>query len=354
MANTVIAQAPAIRLENLVKNYGRTMVVRSISLDVMPGEIVALLGPSGCGKTTTLRMIAGLVEPTDGKIVLFDKEISHVPVNRRNVGILFQSYALFPHMTVEKNIAFGLSVWQRRTPPARMRELVAEAIRLVRLQGFEKRYPSELSGGQQQRVALARALVVEPQVLLLDEPFGALDKALRVEMQDEVRALTTRLGLTTVLVTHDQEEAMIMADRIAVMNGGLIAQIGTAADLYERPADPFIADFIGTTNVFDVVVGSDGMAVDASSGLSFPLAGDVPTGSVKVALRPERVRLDDGGSLMMDVTKVSYRGTAIAVSLKHGSGRVVEAAVINDGRQVPSVGDSVRVGWRPQDIMVLA
>src|SRR5712672_2742802 len=240
--------AASVRLKELTKLFGSTRAVDRVSLTIEPGSMVALLGPSGCGKTTTLRMIAGLAEPSAGEIFLDERSITRVPVHRRNIGMLFQNYALFPHMTVAENIAFGLET--RGIKRAAAAERVAEALQLVQLPEYGDRMPAQLSGGQQQRVGLARALVVEPALLLLDEPLGALDKALRQSMQVELRALQQRLGVTTVMVTHDQDEALTMADKIVVMRDGKLEQVGSATEIYQRPVSKFVANFIGASNMF--------------------------------------------------------------------------------------------------------
>src|SRR5882762_3060312 len=241
--------AASVRLKELTKLFGSTRAVDRVSLTIEPGSMVALLGPSGCGKTTTLRMIAGLAEPSAGEIFLDERSITRVPVHRRNIGMLFQNYALFPHMTVAENIAFGLET--RGIKRAAAAERVAGALQLVQLPEYGDRMPAQLSGGQQQRVGLARALVVEPALLLLDEPLGALDKALRQSIQVELRALQRRLGVTTVMVTHDQDEALTMADRIVVMREGRLEQVGTATEIYQRPASRFVATFLGASNLFN-------------------------------------------------------------------------------------------------------
>ena len=243
---TLSTAAAAVRLKDLTKLFGATRAVDRVSLTIEPGSMVALLGPSGCGKTTTLRMIAGLAEPSAGEIFLDERSITRVPVHRRNIGMLFQNYALFPHMTVAENIAFGLET--RGIKRAAAADRVAEALQLVQLPEYGDRMPAQLSGGQQQRVGLARALVVEPALLLLDEPLGALDKALRQSMQVELRALQQRLGVTTVMVTHDQDEALTMADRIVIMRDGRIEQVGAPAEVYQRPVSRFVAGFLGASN----------------------------------------------------------------------------------------------------------
>jgi spermidine/putrescine ABC transporter ATP-binding subunit len=285
--------AASVRLSELTKLYGATRAVDRLSLSIAPGSMVALLGPSGCGKTTTLRMIAGLVEPNAGDIFIDDKRITRVPVHRRNIGMLFQNYALFPHMTVAENIAFGLET--RGVKGAAAAARVQGALQLVQLSGYGDRLPSQLSGGQQQRVALARALVVEPMLLLLDEPLGALDKSLRENMQTELRGLQQRLGITTVFVTHDQDEALTMADRIVIMRDGWVEQIGTPSEVYQRPVSRFVADFLGAANFFrgqvERVVDGASLVV-VPNGPTLTLPSQRPIGSqVTVALRPESIAL---------------------------------------------------------------
>jgi putative spermidine/putrescine transport system ATP-binding protein len=238
----------AVALEGIEKDYGSTNVLRDVCLDIEPGEFVSFLGPSGSGKTTTLRIIAGLVEPTRGRLVIRGADMTRVPPHRRNLAMVFQQYALFPHMTVEENVWFGLRMRGVSFRAAAAR--VSEALKLVRMDEFRSRYPSQLSGGQQQRIGLARCLVVQPAVLLLDEPFGALDRQLRDGMQRELRELQQRLGITTVFVTHDQEEALAISDRIVVMSRGRIEQVGTPEEIYRRPASLFVASFVGTANIW--------------------------------------------------------------------------------------------------------
>jgi putative spermidine/putrescine transport system ATP-binding protein len=283
----------ALRLAELTKIFGASRAVDRVSLSIEPGSMVALLGPSGCGKTTTLRMIAGLLEPNAGEIYLDGNPISRLPVHRRNIGMLFQNYALFPHMTVAQNIAFGLET--RRLDRAAIEARVSEALQLVQLGGYEDRVPNQLSGGQQQRVALARAVVVEPALLLLDEPLGALDKSLRQSMQVELRALQRRLGITTVMVTHDQDEALTMADRIVIMREGQIEQAGSPEEVYQRPLSRFTASFLGASNFFRGRVTSasgGGVTVEVPAGPTLVLHADRTVGSdVTVALRPEAVTI---------------------------------------------------------------
>src|ERR1700680_750852 len=272
--------AASVRLRELTKLFGATRAVDRVSLTIEPGSMVALLGPSGCGKTTTLRMIAGLAEPSAGEIFLNERPITRVPVHRRNIGMLFQNYALFPHMTVAENIAFGLET--RGVKRAAAAERVAGALQLVQLPEYGGRMPAQLSGGQQQRVALARALVVEPALLLLDEPLGALDKSLRQSMQVELRALQRRLGGATVMVTHDQDEALTMADRIVIMRDGYIEQVGAPAGVYQRPVSRFVAGFLGASNFLrGRVVGrcNDATLIDVPQGPTLSVPSTRPVGS---------------------------------------------------------------------------
>jgi len=288
----------ALRLAEVTKIFGDERAVDRMTLTVEPGSMVALLGPSGCGKTTTLRMIAGLLAPNAGEIYLDCAPITRLPVHRRNIGMLFQNYALFPHMTVAQNIAFGLET--RGLSRAVIVERVGEALQLVQLTGYEDRLPSELSGGQQQRVALARAVVIEPQLLLLDEPLGALDKGLRESMQVELRALQRRLGITTVMVTHDQDEALTMSDQIVIMRDGQIEQVGRPEDVYQRPTSRFTASFLGAANFLRgrVTDNDEGtLAIEVPLGPVVRLRADRAVGhEVTVLLRPEAISIASGAT----------------------------------------------------------
>ena len=284
-------------IEAVTVRYGATTAVRDVSLSVAPGEIVALLGPSGCGKTTLLRAIAGFIRPASGRIAVDGHAIDAMPPGQRGVGIVFQSYALFPHMSAAENVAYGLEA--RGRPKAEIRTRVEAALAAVRMAGFGERRPAALSGGQQQRVALARALVIEPAILLLDEPFAALDRSLRLDLQLEIKRIQRHFGVTCVLVTHDQDEAMSMADRMAVMRAGEVAQIGPPTELYDRPASPFVAGFVGTTNrlpgVVEAVQGGECL-VRLDAGGTMPVPGSLAAGSrVVVCARPEQLRLADAG-----------------------------------------------------------
>lgn len=287
----LVGQRPLLRLVNLVKHFDAVVAVDGVSLDVYPGELISLLGPSGCGKTTLLRMIGGFSPPTLGEVWLRDRNITFRPSYERATCMVFQNYALFPHMTVFENVAYGLRArkWQQR----RIEEKVAEALSLVKLCGYERRYPDELSGGQQQRVALARALVLEPEVLLLDEPLSNLDANLRIQMREELRVLQQRLKLTVLFVTHDQEEAMTISDRLVVLRDGRVQQLGAPRELYERPANAFVARFLGHVNLLpgrvqqgtrSIRCGSVDLALGSNSGLR---AGD----AALAVVRPEMIRL---------------------------------------------------------------
>lgn len=284
-----------VRLKGIVKWLGKTLVLRGVDLTVEGGEFFFILGPSGCGKTTLLRIIAGFLVPDEGQVFFGDRDMTAVPPHQRNAAMVFQHYALFPHMTVWNNVAYGLRL--RRLPGDELEGRVREALKLVRLEGFERRYPSQLSGGQQQRVALARAITVRPSVLLLDEPLSNLDAKLRAEMRSELKALQRQLGVTAIYVTHDQKEALAMADRMAVMKDGMILQVGTPAELYRRPASRFVAEFLGDANIWDgrlVALHADGAEVETPFGRLRCSRPDFPAqvgDSVWVMARPEAVQV---------------------------------------------------------------
>ncbi len=311
----------AIELRNVVKRFGDVAAVDHISMQIRDGEFFSMLGPSGCGKTTTLRLIAGFEYPTAGELFIHGREMGHTPPYRRPVNTVFQSYALFPHMSVDQNVAFGLEM--KRVPRSEIAPRVAEALEMVRLSGYGTRRPRQLSGGQQQRVALARALVNQPEVLLLDEPLGALDQKLRKEMQLELKGLQERLGITFIFVTHDQEEALTMSDRIAVMSQGRVLQIGTPTEIYERPNCRFVADFIGETNFIDGTVQAanathatlatpDGLVLQGYTPRSVQ-----PGAHATLSIRPEKVRLSPlsstnergPNSLPVQVERINYIGS---------------------------------------------
>ena len=277
-----------IRFEGIVKSFGATRVLDRCSIAIEKGSVATLLGPSGCGKTTLLRTLAGFVEPDAGRVLVGGRDITDLPANRRQVGFVFQSYALFPHLDVASNVAYGLAV--RRTGRAETEARVRKALDLVSLSAFADRYPAKLSGGQQQRVAIARAMVLEPEVLLLDEPFNALDAALRLSMQIELRKLIERLGITSIFVTHDQQEAMTLSDRIAVMRAGRIEQFGAPLEVYDRPQTAFVASFVGRANLVPVVVAKGRVDIDPA------IVADLPDGPALLMVRPENLALSDGRS----------------------------------------------------------
>ena len=291
-ANGAARAGHSVELESITHRFGPTTAVDDVSLAVEAGELVALLGPSGCGKTTLLRIIGGFIVPTAGSVRVDGRAIDHLPVSRRDIGIVFQNYALFPHMTVYENVAYGLRA--RHAPRTELRERVARMLATVQLEGLRDRVPRQLSGVQQQRVALARALAVEPRILLLDEPFGALDKNLRLDMQIEVKRLQRQFGITAILVTHDQEEAMSLADRIAVMNRGRVEQFASPVEIYDRPRTLFVNSFVGTANLLaGTIVSRDGamLTVTLDAGATLTLPGSLDGRRVIVSARPENLRL---------------------------------------------------------------
>ncbi len=326
------SHAASVRFENVTKSYGSVVAVREVSFTIEPGALVTLLGPSGCGKTTTLRLIAGLEPPTSGRILIANEEVTSLPATSRDVTMVFQSYALFPHMTVLDNVAFGLKVSGLPKPQAA--EKAEQGLEMVGLAGFGTRLPSELSGGQQQRVAVARALVLEPAVLLFDEPLSNLDAKLRRRVRQDIRDLQQSLELTSVYVTHDQEEALAVSDRIIVMNDADIAQEGTPRQLYEEPADAFVADFIGDANLVDATIEAvnEALAEVDIGGLRkhLPHRGTRP-GTAKVALRPEALRVTAGEQpgVAGEILQATYLGNHVeyVVSTSLGELFVVEHRV---------------------------
>jgi putative spermidine/putrescine transport system ATP-binding protein len=337
-----------LEIDRVSKRYGEVHAVRDVTLDVADGEFVVLLGPSGCGKTTTLRVVAGFAEPTSGAVRLGERDITGLPPWKRNAGLVFQSYALFPHLTVAQNVAFGLEM--RKVEASEMGRRIADALRLVRLEHLGERLPRQLSGGQQQRVALARALVFRPDVLLLDEPLSNLDAKLRQEVRVEIRELQKKLGLTTVMVTHDQEEALTMADRLVVMNDGAVRQVGTQQDLYERPTDRFVAGFVGRSTFIEGEIEAPGRFRSAG-GLALACNGTL-AGPATLALRPERIAVGMAPQAGMDnslpgvVEFVSYLGATIDMHVRISAQERVIVQIPNrtDG-VVPGVGGQVHVAW---------
>jgi putative spermidine/putrescine transport system ATP-binding protein len=344
----------ALSILDATKVYRESVAVDHISLDVAAGEFLTMLGSSGSGKTTTLNAIAGFIRLTSGRILLDGQEIERLPSYKRNIGVVFQHYALFPHMTVRKNIAFPLE--QRKLPKAEMERLIDEALAMVRLEGYADRYPRQLSGGQQQRVALARALVFKPRLLLMDEPLGALDKKLREWLQLEIKRIHRELGVTFIYVTHDQEEALVLSDRIAVMSNGRIEQVGSAVELYERPATQFVAEFIGESNVFrgSVAAGGGTASVTTRNGSTLRVAGDPRGTGTEGALivRPERIRvLRDGGAANLlegRVAQTIYLGSSRKLTVETKEGVVVVRESVGEMSSARD-GDSVRLGWEAGD-----
>jgi putrescine transport system ATP-binding protein len=355
---------PILRIEGLSKRFGAFAAVDHLSLDIYQGEFFALLGPSGCGKTTLLRLIAGFEQPSAGRILLDGVDLAPVPPYRRPVNMMFQSYALFPHLNVEANVAFGLK--QEGLPRTEIAERVADMLALVKLEGFGRRKPHELSGGQRQRVALARSLVKRPRVLLLDEPMAALDKKLRGETQFELMELQRRLGLTFIIVTHDQSEAMTVADRIAVMDRGRLMQVAPPAEIYEQPNSRWIADFIGDVNLFEGRLGANGMSVEGTVFGRLRIAARVdaePGSTVWVAVRPEKICItrdkpspDPENCVAAKVADMGYLGDLSVYKLRIGDGVAVKAAIANTGRLAErAIGwdDEVWLSFSPQAAIVL-
>ena len=353
----------ALRLAGVTKAYGATTVLHGVDLELAPGELVCLLGPSGCGKTTALRCIAGLESGTGGSIEIGGQDVTQVPVNRRDIGMVFQQYSLFPHLTAAKNVEFGLGM--RRVPREERARRVAEMLDVVGLSGLASRFPHELSGGQQQRVALARALVTRPRALLLDEPLSALDAKVRVRLREQIRGIQTELGITTVFVTHDQEEALAISDRVAVMEGGRIAQLGTPEDLYRRPRSAFVADFVGLSNQIDATLQSGRVLVRGAvlPVLAEPAAASSGVSGARVTayVRPEHVRLAPrAGSGSGSGASVEERRATVVSSGFLGPIRrtVVQFA---DGSELAAqhgsetqfhAGEAVEVSFAPEPVTV--
>ena len=360
-----------LTLTGIRKQFGATLAVDDFNLDAERGEFVSFLGPSGCGKTTTLRMIAGFETPTAGKIVIDGEDVTHRPPNRRNIGMVFQSYALFPNMTVADNVGFGLRV--RKRPGDQIRKRVAELLDIVNLPDKGGRYPYQLSGGQQQRVALARALAFEPQVLLLDEPLSALDAKIRVALRHEIRSIQRQLGITTVYVTHDQEEALSLSDRVVVMSEGRMEQVGTPFEIYNFPTTAFVASFVGSLNVLEGEIVDAGRGEISISGQTINVTRTFdgrPGQEVRVALRPEMASLGERPvgctRLQGQVVDVSFLGAVVRIRVQlglgpalpnDGSGKPAQVLMLDEFNQpslsVPQIGETVTVSFPTDGPLVL-
>jgi spermidine/putrescine transport system ATP-binding protein len=357
-----------VRLDHVTKRFHDVTAVDGLSLEIQRGEFFSMLGPSGCGKTTTLRMIGGFEEPTEGSIYLGDTAVTNLPPFKRDVNTVFQNYALFPHLDVFENVAFGLR--RRKVASGTIAKQVSEMLELVELPGYERRKPSQLSGGQQQRVALARALINHPRVLLLDEPLGALDLKLRKQMQLELKRIQTDVGITFIYVTHDQEEAMTMSNRIAVMRAGRIEQLGNPEELYERPTTPFVAGFLGVSNLLEgEVAGRDASVVSVrlrdGTVLKAPAEGVVASGPVRVGVRPEKLRVEADGGATSDgvnalsgvVLDASYIGVSTQYLVQTADGHRLTVYAQNldtaGASEAMAGGQRVRLTWNPQHTFVI-
>jgi ABC-type Fe3+/spermidine/putrescine transport system ATPase subunit len=347
----------SIELRAVSKRYGATWAVRDVSIAIAAGEFFTLLGPSGCGKTTALRMLAGFVEPDAGEMLLDGRSVAGVPPWRRDLGLVFQSYALWPHLTIFEHVAFGLR--ERRLPRAEIRSRVADALRMVGLDGLGDRRPSQLSGGQQQRVALARTLVVRPRGLLLDEPLSNLDATLRAQMRVELRRLQGELGITTVYVTHDQEEAMALSTRLAVLDHGTVIQVGTPAELYRRPATRFVAEFLGAANLLPATVepGSGGRRVRLAGGFVLSTSAAGVSDAVLCLIRPETIRAASGETanrFTATVRNAVYLGGRYDCELALGDGLALRADVPASAAVAPpEPGETIVITIAPEDILLL-
>ncbi|HKV87491.1 MAG TPA: ABC transporter ATP-binding protein [Candidatus Dormibacteraeota bacterium] len=341
-----------VRLEGLVRRYGTVTALDGLSLTLAPGELVALLGPSGCGKTTALRLLAGLEEVDEGRVVVGGEDVTGLPANRRNIGMVFQAYSLFPHMVAWENVAFGLQM--RRVGTAERKKRALDMLELVGLGRYANRYANQMSGGQQQRVALARALAIQPQVLLLDEPLSALDAKVRSRLRDEIRRVQLEVGITTLFVTHDQEEALAIADRVGVMQAGKLEQLGPPTLVYTRPATPFVADFVGLTNRMSGTVRGGMVEV---RGTALPLAQpDVPDGPATALVRPEAVTLASNGELadgplVGTVIAVAFLGATSRVTVDLGDVTVLAQMATSQAAATPA-GTRVQLSLRPDPVLV--
>ncbi len=350
---------PFLSIQHVRKSFANATVVQDFNLDVGAGEFVSFLGPSGCGKTTVLRMVAGFEEPTSGAIMIGGKDVTRLKPNQRNIGMVFQAYALFPNLTVAQNIAFGLRV--AKVPKADADRRVAEMLKLISLPNLGDRFPYQLSGGQQQRVALARAIAPKPKVLLLDEPLSALDAKVRVSLREEIRQIQKDLGITTVFVTHDQEEALSISDRIVVMYGGRAEQVGTPFEIYNRPQTRFVASFVGTLNILKAKVlnGATGtIAIDGQQVTASGMKNDATNGAERsVALRPEAVSLNGIGGqrnkLDGTIEEVNFLGSVVRIRVRFQENSVSLDTFNNPNAPPPKHGEKVTVSFAPEDLLVL-
>ncbi|WP_274576726.1 ABC transporter ATP-binding protein [Mameliella sp. AT18] len=360
-APDIRADTPMLELASVRKAYGSLTVVKDVSLSVRRGEFVSILGPSGSGKTTILMAVAGFIGINGGNILLDGRDVTSVPPHRRNIGMVYQHYALFPHMQVERNVGFPLAM--RGVAKETIKQKVANALEIVQLSQMAHRYPSELSGGQQQRIALARALVFEPTILLMDEPLGALDNKLREDMQREIRRIQQELDITTLYITHDQNEALTMSDRVVVMSNGQIEQAGTPTEIYERPLNSFVANFIGATNLIRIKISETDASLGttkAGTQVELPNGHGMAKGSdCKAMIRPEHIRLSPAGSgasqqgLKGKVLHSTYVGSAWRYGLELDSGEKLSAVVINDGSGALPDASDVQIEWNPKRVWLI-
>lgn len=348
-----------LSISNVTKQFGDTVVVNNFNLDIEKGEFVSFLGPSGCGKTTTLRMVAGFEIPTSGKILLDGADITDKAPNQRNVGMIFQSYALFPNMTVAQNIGFGLRV--RKEAEATIKQRVDEMVSLINLEKHANKYPYQLSGGQQQRVSLARALAIRPQVLLLDEPLSALDAKIRISLRAEIRAIQRKLGITAIFVTHDQEEALSISDRIVVMNTGVIEQVGTPFEIYNFPTTVFSANFVGTLNNADGEVVDPAQGLLTVDGVQFESATELKNrrkgDKVKVAIRPERfsfaAEVKKANVVDASIENITFLGSVVRIQIKIGNTKFNMDTFNNPFLELPKIGSMEQVTCSKEAVLVL-
>ena len=348
-----------LSISHVTKKFGDTVVVDNFHLDIEKGEFISFLGPSGCGKTTTLRMVAGFEIPTSGQIVLEGEDITEMPPNNRNVGMIFQSYALFPNMTVAQNIGFGLTV--RREPAAVVKQRVDEMVSLINLEAHANKYPYQLSGGQQQRVSLARALAIHPQVLLLDEPLSALDAKIRVSLRSEIRAIQRKLGITAIFVTHDQEEALSISDRIVVMNTGLMEQVGTPFEIYNFPQTQFVANFVGSLNTAKAEVSDPANGLLHVDGVQFITASDIKSrkkgDAIRISVRPERFGFAEDikkdNVLDCSIENITFLGSVVRIQVKIGNAKFNMDTFNNPFLELPKIGDKSQVTCSKEAVLVL-